>query len=135
MPRSILDTLPADLAFLKPAVRRMLIVHEANRPPADADMEPEEARDSELEASSGEDTKLLGEALRAHFDGADRDAFVGDVRAVQSRLLKWLGPHKRRPLTPETSLLFTIVGLLGYPESYVARARPRKKAPPRKKAR
>src|SRR5690349_13561130 len=98
MPRRILNTLPADLAFLKPAVQRMLIVHEANRPSATAaaDMEPEEARDAELDASFEQDTKILGEALRKHFDGADRDAFVGEVRAAQKKLLKWLGPHKRR---------------------------------------
>ena len=76
MPQSIFNTLPADLAFLRPAVRRMLLVHKANRPPDDADMEPEERRDAELDASFDQDMEILGEALRGHFDLTDREAFI-----------------------------------------------------------
>lgn len=126
MAKSLLDTLPEDLAFLAPAVRDMLRVRKAVRPAVDARKEPERALSAELEASFDDDERIVGAALRHHYRCTDRGSFVMSVQALQLRLLQWLEPQKRRPMTSERGLLFAIVGMLGYPEEFLVQKRRRK---------
>ena len=126
MARSLLDTLPAELGFLAPAVRQMVAVHEANRPAVDPLNEPERAHNAELAACFNKDSKILTDALLENFNFGDRQPFVTRVEGLRRRLSQWLEPQKRRPLTAETRLLFQIIGMLANPESLLPPPRRRR---------
>lgn len=127
MPKSVLDKLPSDIAFVAPCVRQMLAVRASYRPTVDARKEPERALDEELNHCFDDYTRVTGEMLVQQFFSGDRLEFCNRVGALQVRLLEWLEPYKTRSLTPETHLLFTMLGFMSNPEPFLKRPRKKKK--------
>jgi hypothetical protein len=107
----------------------MLAVRASYRPTVDARNEPERAYDEEINRCFDDYARITGQMLLEQFYDGDRREFCERVRALQVRLLEWLEPYKKRSLTPETSLLFGMLGFMSNPEPFLKQPRKKKKRP------
>ena len=112
MPRPILDDLPADLAFLAPAVRSMLPIRAAFHPSVDPKQFPDKAAAEELDQCGARYQNLLYAALKQRLRGESIPAFNRHVIALGDALWTWLNTYSGDWDTPEAELLYTIVSLI-----------------------
>jgi len=112
MSRNALDDLPADLAFLAPAVRTMLAVRAGRQPSVDPIKSPEAAPSKELALRERECGQVLYEALKKQYSKDEGAAFNRRVIAFGDALWKWLNAYRGDRNTPEIALLFDIVGTI-----------------------
>jgi hypothetical protein len=104
--------LPADLAFVAPAVRAMLAVRAKFRPSVDPLKFPEAAAAEELDQCGSQYEQVLYEALKRHYSKESGAAFNRRVIAFGDSLWKWLNAYRGDRGAPEVALLFTIVGMI-----------------------
>src|SRR6266436_1896714 len=119
MPKNILDELPADLGFLAPCVREMLSVRANYRPSVALETFPEQAYEDELNQCSTDYERILRAPLVERFYTGSTELFGERVAALRSSLLRWMDPYRMQMSTPEVRMLFTVIGSLSYPESYL----------------
>jgi hypothetical protein len=112
MPRNVLDDLPADLAFLAPAVRAMLPIRAAFHPSVDPKQFPDQATAEELDQCGARYQEILYAALKQRFRGESVPAYNRQVIALGDALWSWLNSYSGDWDAPEAELLYTIVSMI-----------------------
>ena len=105
----------------------MLVVRASYRPTVDASKEPERAYDEELYHCFDDYARITGETLLRQLYSGNRQEFCERVSQLRARLFEWLEPYKSQPLTPETSLLFGMLGIMSNPVPFLKRPRKKKR--------
>ena len=85
MPRNVLDDLPADFAFLAPAVRAMLAVRAGFHPTVDPKQFADQAAAEELKQCGAKYQEILYAALKQRFRGESVHVFNRHVIALAMR--------------------------------------------------
>ena len=112
MSRDVLDVLPADLAFLAPAVRAMLAIRARFQPSVDPKKFPDLASREELDQCGSQYEQILYEALKRQYSKESGAAFNRRAIAFGDGLWKWLNAYRGDRDTPGVAMLFTIVGMI-----------------------
>jgi len=87
----------------------------------DAEENPEQARDAEIEHFLTDDMDILGRHLREAFPSKNRNEFCAKVAPIPWALINWLEPYKGRFGEKEVMMLYGIVGFLANPVPYYKR--------------
>ena len=119
--KSILTALPTQLAFLAACVREMIELRADYQSPVDPAVEPEQARDIEIEQFLEDDMRILGTHLRDALPADSSDEFCAKAVTLNLMLSKWLRAYEKRYEEREVMMLFSVVGLLSNPYPYYKR--------------